>query len=436
MKIVFYLPNAGYKDIDCSRLEEGNPGLGGTEYVIMVTAILLVRKLKEKNSDIDLIVAAQDLSISVPNLHLVKVEGIKDVAAMHCDFIFFKYEKEKYKVLTSEINKRYASNDEYIPKIVIWAHNMIDRKERNVIDKDCNVHTVLCVSREQMNLYRDHHLFKKSTYINNGMPIEYLRSQRQTIPSFSSRPHEVTSIGSIDYYKGFHLIAKVWKDVLAAVPDAKLNVIGSGALYNRDSKMGKYGLAEESYENMFIPYITDDDGKILPSVKFFGVMGIEKNEVLKRTRVGVPNPMGKETFCIVALEMQAMGALVTTMNYGGFRNTVFKTGLLYEDAKDLTQNIITLLKANENNLDDCYKWMEDNFSYEKIAQEWYEFIFALFEDRVKKGEKRVPYDSNSNGSLETFREVNRKLKNIFGYWLPTIEFYRSILRRIGFVKGY
>lgn len=79
------------------------------------------------------------------------------------------------------------------------------------------------------------------------------------------------------------MIAKAWKTVLAAVPDAKLNVIGAGNLYDRNSKLGKYGIAEESYENSFMPYLTEkfeEDGeikeRILPSVKFWGLMGVEK----------------------------------------------------------------------------------------------------------------------------------------------------------------
>lgn len=431
MKIVFYLANAAYKDIDYSRLEDGNPGLGGTEYVIIITALLITRKLKEHylEDEIQLTVAAQETNTVVPGVTLSKVQKITDIARTDADYIFFKYEKDNYLILTEEITK-LRNHGMKVPKIIIWAHNIIDRKERNIIDKDNNVIHVICVSREQLNLYRDHHLFLKSSYIYNGIPLAYLKKEKPSIPTFSSRPHEVTSIGNIDYYKGFHLIARVWKDVLAAVPDAKLNVIGTGGLYNRDAKLGKYGIAEESYENSFMPDICDENGKILPSVKFWGLMGIEKNDVLKRTRVGVPNPMGKESFCLVALEMQAMGALVTTMNYGGFRNTVYKTGMLYKDTDVLAKNIITLLKAEDNDLDGCYHWMEENFSYEKIAEDWMNFICALKDDKLTSGSDSLPEHYGEDDNLYKYREINRKIKSIIGYWLPTIEFYRSLLRRI------
>ena len=170
-------------------------------------------------------------------------------------------------------------------------------------------------------------------------------------------------------------------------------------------------------------------------MKFWGLMGIEKNDVLNKTRVGVPNPMGKESFCLVALEMQAMGALVTTKDYGGFRNTVYKTGRLYQNAKDLAANIIALLKASDNRIDDCYRWMGQNFAYEKIAEDWMEFMMQLHNDRLVLGAERLPYSEYHTDFLDTLREMNRKIKSTIGFILPTIEFYRSVLRRLGLVKG-
>ena len=165
-------------------------------------------------------------------------------------------------------------------------------------------------------------------------------------------------------------------------------------------------------------------------------MGVEKNEVLKKTRVGVPNPMGKESFCLVALEMQAMGAMLTTKDYGGFRNTVYKTGMLYDNPIDLAQNIICLLQAEDNHIEECYQWMEDNFSYESIANQWLQFIKDLLEGKMILGSKKLPYKNNRTDYLGRMREINRRIKSIIGYSLPTIEFYRSILRRFGLVKGF
>ena len=59
----------------------------------------------------------------------------------------------------------------------------------------------------------------------------------------------VTYVGSLTKGKGFHVLAKEWKNILKAVPDAELYVLGSGKLYDNKAELGEYGLAEKTYEN-------------------------------------------------------------------------------------------------------------------------------------------------------------------------------------------
>ena len=200
-------------------------------------------------------------------------------------------------------------------------------------------------------------------------------------------------------------------------------------------KLGRYGIAEENYENQFMPYLTDGNGQILSSVKFWGVLGEEKNDVLKHTKVGVPNPSGvSETFCITALEMQAMGCVVTTIDFGGFRNTVYdKTGILYKNTDELAHCIIEQLNAEENDIEGFYDFMERHFAFEKVAEDWLNLFNTL-------GHQNTPlsYINETRNRLMSLREWNRRLKVAlpFGYCLPTIDFYRSILRRFGLVKDF
>lgn len=57
MKIAFYLPNKNLKEVDCHNLEEGNPGIGGTEYIIQST-VHYIRKLRPVG--IDIVVGVED----------------------------------------------------------------------------------------------------------------------------------------------------------------------------------------------------------------------------------------------------------------------------------------------------------------------------------------------------------------------------------------
>lgn len=424
MKVAFYLPNKGLKNIDCRDLEHGNPGIGGTEYIIQATAHY-IQKLHPQH--VEIVVGANEIDLISPDLHVVKIAEIKDlVNQIKPDYLLLKYEPSWYEEARNAISDTST-------KLLVWAHNFIPRKQLTTLAKDDKVERIICVSREQLNMYRDHKAFLKSSYIYNGMPVKYMKTLK--VPPITERPHEVTYIGSIVDYKGFHLLAKAWPEVLKAVPDAKLNVIGSGKLYDRNAKLGRYGIAEENYENQFMPYLTDENGQILSSVKFWGVLGEEKNDVLKHTKVGVPNPSGvSETFCITALEMQAMGCVVTTIDFGGFRNTVYnKTGILYKNTDELAHCIIEQLNAEENDIEGFYDFMERHFAFEKVAEDWLNLFDTL-------GHQNTPlsYINETHNRLMCLREWNRRLKVAlpFGYCLPTIDFYRSILRRFGLIKDF
>lgn len=422
MKIAFYLDNRNLSNVDCYNLENGNPGIGGTEYIIQATVYYLAKLAPQYH----VVLGAQCID-NIPPISYYKqansISGlIKDEKP---DYIIFKYEPYLYK--EASICAKGSKT-----KLIPWAHNFIRRSELTELANNPLVARIICVSKEQLNMYRDHKAFLKSVYIYNGMPVKYLKTELPSLPSYNERPYEVTYIGSIVPYKGFHILAEAWKDVLKVFPQAKLNVIGSGKLYDRTSKLGRYGIADEEYEKQFMPALTDDEGKIIPSVHFWGVLGIEKNEILKRTRVGVPNPSGvSETFCITALEMQAMGALVTTINYGGFKNTVFHTGILYNNPKELAASIVSLFRRKENHIHDFYKFMEEHFSFEHVTKDWMYFINHL-------DTPSVPFLPNSSSDcISRLQELNRRIKKSlpFGYLvLPTIDFYQSILRHLHLIK--
>ena len=51
---------------------------------------------------------------------------------------------------------------------------------------------------------------------------------------------------------------------------------------------------------------------------------MKDDDILKNIRVGCPNPTGdSETFCLSAVEMQAMGCVVAAMEAPGYYDTFF-----------------------------------------------------------------------------------------------------------------
>lgn len=428
MRIGIYIDNSAFREVNCSELSSGNPGIGGTEYSIL----LLTQEYKKAypKSELYLFVSSESI--------LPKVDKI----VMVNNFNNLPYYSDKYKVnvlVVSAVYKGQPLGDQFFKlmdkstiNVIVWGHNYYLNDFCNRLTRHKCVKANVFVGRQQYDRYIDHAIIHKSTYIYNMYPTVKTELRK------NNDGKTVTYIGSIIPTKGFHLLANAWKDILKVIPNAQLHVIGSGKLYDRNSKLGVHGIAEASYEESFIKGITDVNGKLLPSICFHGVMGEEKKNVIASTSVGVVNPSGRtETFGISALDFSSRGVPVVTIASGGFFDTVKheETGLLYTNVKDLVNYIVRLLKERELNI----TYGEHGRSFIKkfapciIVKEWNE----LFEKVMSERELpiRMPC-SFRNSNLKSFRVANRRIKQKIHIEYPlsviAIEsFLRNVLRRLG-----
>lgn len=428
MKLGIYINNKNIANINCENLLNGNPGIGGTEYCILLLA--QVYKLYYPEDMITLFVAKQSLLPTVDNMVTVaNIEALPEAA-----------HKENVDVLiTSAVYNGmplpqlfFDLIDEKKVKTILWGHNFYLSDFCDKIVQSQYVKANVFVGHQQYDRYVDHEVIKKSTYIYNIYPTVNKK------PRAEVHNHIVTYIGSLVPMKGFHILAEAWKAVLKAVPDAELYVIGSGKLYGRNSKLGKYGIAEETYENVFMPSLIDSYGRMLASVHFCGVLGAEKDEVIRDTAVGVVNPTGRtETFGISALDFESLGVPVVTIAKGGFLDTVQdgKTGILYKKQTELAGDIVELLVNpqenklyGENGIEFCKEFLPD-----KIIKQWRRLI-----EKVQNDESLEYIEPSDfmNTNLKIIRCLNRKIKNVFGieYSLSVIgveSLARNILRKVG-----
>ena len=179
--------------------------------------------------------------------------------------------------------------------------------------------------------------------------------------------------------------------------------------------MGKYGIAEENYEKMLLKYLSHE-GKILPSVHFMGIMGKEKEDILLQTKVGVPNPSGiTETFGLSAVEMQMLGANVTTIRCPGYLDTVVN-GVLYSNRKKLAESVIYLLNHDTSHYAEAMNYFEANFSHDAVATRWEQLFCNGFLPTDKK-------TTNLTYRCKYAKEGLRRLKRLFPflYALPPLE---------------
>ena len=363
-KVAFYFDNSRISQVDCRDIESGNPGIGGTEYLFLLISTLLTKS----DNDIDIAVFNTSKGCVPECLEVQIFNSINDayVYADSNDYDYFVFRPQFGESFEKELK---SSSFHGKTKLIPWCHNFLTYKQLSLYSKSDMIARIICVGREQMDLYMDLPAYKKSDYIYNCFDIDEDTIAAVRNNSFSERKNIVTYIGSIVPAKGFHILAKAWPEIEQSVPDAQLYVIGSGQLYDRDAVMGSFNVAENTYESMFMRYLTNGE-KIKDNVHFMGIMGKEKESILLKTKVGVPNPSGNtETFGLTALEFQSNGAKVITKKCAGYMDTVFN-GNLYSDEKNIAKLIINALKSKDLDYESFVKKNDAFFSRNMVIKQW------------------------------------------------------------------
>lgn len=353
--------------------EKGNPGIGGSEYELL----LLIRYLAKPENETAVtvyhfnkhnILPEEVQSIIVDN----KYQAIHQCESDRQDFLVFVFEYDL---------KWYEELAQHHVASVCWLTNYLkfyDPVFSDILLTSENIEKIVCVSQSMFSDYNLQKIQRKMCWIYNMWDAHH-SIRRSSFPTEKN----VTYIGGLYYQKGFHVLAKCWKKIVEAVPDAKLHVIGTGKLYSQSATLGAFGIADAQYECMFMPYLADNDGYLLPSVIFHGLMGIEKNEIIANTAVGVANPTGlTETFCISAVEFEAAGVPVVSKQTSGITDTVIsgQTGILVNNEHELTDTIIKLLTDQTLNVtlgDAARSFVQNTFSPNFIIKDWLRLFDSL-----------------------------------------------------------
>lgn len=389
MKVAFYFDNRKISDIDLSKPHLGNPGIGGTEYMFLLISYYLAL-----NEGFDVHLFVPVLNKLPQNLMVHKVadvfETFKQCETLSVDYLICRsfYDKGIYKNL--ETTKL---------KVLLWAHNFAKIDELNIISKCDNVVKYVCVSSKQLDLLYGHPVYKKSTYIFNAFVPEIYESVQE-------RRKSICYVGSIIPNKGFDVCAKIWRKLADEGYDVELDVVGSGRLYNSSTKLGKYSVAKEEYEDKFIPFLLFE-GKLSSKVHFHGVLNHEdKIKTMSTSYIGLPNPTGNtETFGISFVEFEALGVPVVAKAVCGLKDTV--NDYLCKDEKEIYQSckeIFSLSKEEYDKKGEATKKYVEKFAVKKIIDDWIYMLNNMNDNDFHK--------SDLSGLTIKFRNLINLYRNV------------------------
>lgn len=421
MKIGFYLSDKGISGKNISTPENGNPGIGGTEYCFS----FVIRYLLLNFDDMEIYVFHYEKNVVLPNNAI-------SILIDNEESLFEKIKSNDIDIFVHNTNKSkkwYNLINKYKINTIVWAHCYIDSQEIKFINHNNFVKRVVFVGKEQYDYYYDNDIILKSTYIYNMVNTKKINVCKKNI-----RQNNVTYIGSLTFGKGFHILAKIWPEVLKDVPNAQLIVLGSGKLYDNNTKLGKYNLAEEQYEKLFLSNLLDDTGKIIPSVHFMGVVE-DKDLILKNTKVGIVNPTANtETFCLSAVEMEGYGIPIISKRKHGLLDTIIhkKTGLLFINKKYFKNYIVKLLTDDKYNFalgEQAKKFVDNSFDPEILIGQWRSLFTSVFNNENAYILKVTNHYFNDLKFLKLFIHFLRfKCKCKF---IPSIEDLKYILKMKG-----
>ena len=407
MRVAFYSANKNLKDVNFSRPDIGNPGCGATEYLQVAIPYMLN---KYYGNLFESIILADNINTLPKDIKSYRVEGglsdaISKAKELKIDIFVFKPAMSEPKETFLLINKNKL-------KSIAIGQLTPNPKCIDLLAESNFIKAFVCVGLNQFDQLIDTKLSSKLFQINNPI-TDNLIQDKINITSFKERK-DIVFMGALYPQKNFLYLAKNWQFINKKLPSAKLHVIGSANTYGNQIKLGKLGLAEKGYEDLFMEALNQDK-KSAKNVIFYGNLDKKKYNFFSSCRVGIVNPLGTtETCCVSAVEMQAFGLPICTGNYQALKTTVLngKSGLLSNSNYQFRDNIVRVY--NDNYLFDKLSIgalfnAKLNFSFSQVLHKWNYLFFKVFNQEKTKISYYPSTISRKFNFIYLIRFINKNL---------------------------
>jgi glycosyltransferase involved in cell wall biosynthesis len=370
IKVAFVIDDRTAGSYDARQPNKGNPGIGGTQYCFLALAaelassVSLIKPILYHNNPDALMPSWLDCKVisgGQSEMSLAVIDDKNDIAVVRGSGAILQ------DPLTRQKNVQ----------LLVWIHNHLPRKILEFIGNSIIVKHVVFCGEEQRMLAYDTAAFVKSSAIFN---THYIYPHSRNI---IREKDSAVYIGSVIPSKGLHRLLRLWPSVREKCPAAKLHIIGSGALYDKKSELGRLGIAEYKYENKLLQYINNDPDGF--GVKFHGLLGYEKFTIMAKCAVGVPNPTALTECCPGSvLECSALGLPIIGRAKFGMVDTIIdnETGFLVGNDKEFIDKMVYLF-SNETEVlrlgSNGVKFVDKQFSSIKILTTWEKLLLNINE---------------------------------------------------------
>jgi len=366
-QIAFFIQlNNNRETIEGANLDIGNPGIGGTQYLFLLTVKVL-------NS-----MYGSDYSILLTNTHFQDIDSGINIDFAENEGEAVKY-CEKHGISNLVLNANVADRvnlqifDTRVD-IMLWAHNTLTAKRQKIAANTKSIKWVVCVSERQYQNMADTPCCSKCTFVNNVIPAYFY--EHATLSDYSEE--KVAYVGSLMPQKGAHNLLEIWKYVEEQLPNAQLYIFGGANVWNTNIAVGRSG-ADIYYDRILqrrLNRLECPDNVHFMGAKGWGFI----DSFISTFRLGIVNPshyMRDETFCLSAIEMASHGLpIVSRQRSDGLSTTVIhgKTG--YLELKDSTiADRITEIISEPNTsrlLGNNGRIYAKQFTPDKIVGKWRE----------------------------------------------------------------
>ncbi|GAH45448.1 unnamed protein product, partial [marine sediment metagenome] len=192
IKIGVHIPNGNIPDVQLTNPELGNPGIGGTPFLLFSLPYYLKKYFE---NEFEFLLLAENEKTILTNFETVAVKSLTDAARIakrfSCEIIIFRpsFDKQTLSFL-KEIKELKI-------KSIAWMHNtpmlLLNHLHRNDYITRC-----VCVGREQYEKLRDHAIINKLSMIFNAVDLSHIHYDENI-----RKTKLVVFLGSLVFAKGF-----------------------------------------------------------------------------------------------------------------------------------------------------------------------------------------------------------------------------------------